>query len=85
MVFDGDYFITGLAAHFRDILVSKNEATISLLEVSKNARQRYKLQASQIVQANILKYLSICSKCDIEYRAARNQRFWHVELALIRL
>jgi DNA polymerase III subunit gamma/tau len=82
--FDGHHFITGLAAHFRDILVSKNEATISLLEVSKSARERYKLQASQIVQANILKYLSICSKCDIEYRTARNQRL-HVELALIRL
>ncbi|MBK7964380.1 MAG: DNA polymerase III subunit gamma/tau [Bacteroidetes bacterium] len=82
--FDGHHFITGLAAHFRDILVSKNEATIPLLEVSKNARERYKLQASQIVQANILKYLSICSKCDIEYRNARNQRL-HVELALIRL
>lgn len=82
--FDGHHFITGLAAHFRDILVSKNEATIPLLEVSKSARERYKLQASQIVQANLLKYLSICSKCDIEYRTARNQRL-HVELALIRL
>ncbi|MBK7683765.1 MAG: DNA polymerase III subunit gamma/tau [Bacteroidetes bacterium] len=82
--FDGHHFITGLASHFRDLLVSKTESTISLLEVSRSARERYKLQASEIVQANLLKYLSICSKCDIEYRTARNQRL-HVELALIRL
>ncbi|MBK9638671.1 MAG: DNA polymerase III subunit gamma/tau [Bacteroidetes bacterium] len=82
--FDGHHFITGLASHFRDLLVSKTESTLSLLEVSRSARERYKLQASEIVQANLLKYLSICSKCDIEYRNARNQRL-HVELALIRL
>ena len=82
--FDGHHFITGLASHFRDLLVSKTESTLSLLEVSRSARERYKLQASEIVQPNLLKYLSICSKCDIDYRNARNQRL-HVELALIRL
>jgi len=82
--FDGHHFITGLAGHFRDLLVSKTESTLSLLEVSKGTRERYKLQASQIVQKHILQYLAICSKCDIEYRTAKNQRL-HVELALIRL
>jgi len=82
--FDGHHFITGLAGHFRDLLVSKTESTLSLLEVSKGTRERYKLQASQIVQKYILQYLAICSKCDIEYRTAKNQRL-HVELALIRL
>ncbi|MBQ0740708.1 DNA polymerase III subunit gamma/tau, partial [Aquimarina celericrescens] len=31
--FDGHHFISGLASHFRDLLVCKNQATIHLLEV----------------------------------------------------
>ena len=34
--FDGNHFITGLASHFRDLLVSKDASTLSLLEVSDN-------------------------------------------------
>ncbi|MBL7924124.1 MAG: DNA polymerase III subunit gamma/tau [Bacteroidia bacterium] len=82
--FDGHHFINGLASHFRDLLVSKDESTLPLLEVSKSAREKYKVQASELQQFHLLKYLSICSQCDIDYRSARNQRL-HVELALIRL
>ena len=31
--FDGNHFIAGLASHFRDLMVCKNQATISLMEV----------------------------------------------------
>ena len=30
--FDGHHFISGLASHFRDLLVCKNPATLTLLE-----------------------------------------------------
>jgi DNA polymerase-3 subunit gamma/tau len=82
--FDGHHFISGLASHFRDLLVSKDELTLPLLEVSKGTREKYKTQAAIIDQIHLLKYLNICSKCDIDFRSARNQRL-HVELALIRL
>ncbi|MBL0097307.1 MAG: DNA polymerase III subunit gamma/tau [Bacteroidetes bacterium] len=82
--FDGHHFISGLASHFRDLLVSKDELTLPLLEVSKGTREKYKTQAAIIDQLHLLKYLNICSKCDIDFRSARNQRL-HVELALIRL
>ena len=43
--FDGHHFLSGLASHFRDLLVCKDEATLRLLEVSPNVREKYKLQA----------------------------------------
>ncbi len=82
--FDGHHFITGLASHFRDLLVSKDEVTLPLLEVSKGTRERYRIQAAQMQQSMLLKFLSICSQADIDYRSARNQRL-HVELTLIKM
>lgn len=82
--FDGHHLINGLASHFRDLLVSKDEITLPLLEVSKGIREKYRLQSALIEQVHLLKYLSICSQCDIDFRSARNQRL-HVELALIRM
>lgn len=82
--FDGHHFINGLATHFRDLLVSKDEVTLPLLEVSKGTRERYRIQAAEIPQAHLLKYLAICSQADIDFRSAKNQRL-HVELTLIRM
>lgn len=39
--FDGSHFITGLASHFRDLLVSKDASTLCLLEVGASIRERY--------------------------------------------
>ncbi|MFN5355202.1 MAG: DNA polymerase III subunit gamma/tau [Bacteroidota bacterium] len=82
--FDGHQFINGLASHFRDLLVSKDTVTLPLLEVSKNTRERYREQAGNIATGHLLKFLAVCSQCDIDYRMAKNQRL-HVELALLRL
>jgi DNA polymerase-3 subunit gamma/tau len=82
--FDGHHFITGLAAHFRDLLVSKDEVTLPLLEVSKGTRERYKVQAAMLSQAMLLKFISICVQADLDYRSAKNQRL-HVELTLMKM
>ena len=82
--FDAHHFINGLAGHFRDLLVCQDPSTVQLLEVSKNIRNRYLQQAKQTSPALLLTLLELCSKCDISYRAARNQRL-HVELTLIKM
>ena len=43
--FDGQNFITGLASHFRDLLVCRDEATLVLFEVGASIRERYKAMA----------------------------------------
>jgi DNA polymerase III subunit gamma/tau len=82
--FDGHHFITGLAGHFRDLLVCQDPSTLSLLEVSKNIRDRYKEQAQQTPPALIIRLLDLCSQADVTYKSSRNQRL-HVELTLIKM
>jgi len=40
--FEGHHFINGLASHFRDILVAKDNSTISLLEVGDTAKKIFR-------------------------------------------
>lgn len=82
--FDGNNFIVGLNEHLRDLLVCKDEATVSLLQVSDNAKERYLAQSQRASISFLLSAMSLCSQCDIHYKASKNQRL-HVELALMKM
>ncbi len=82
--FDGDIFILGLAAHFRNLLVCKDSQTISLLEISGNIKERYQEQALLVPVSLILSALSLANDCDIQYKMARNKRL-HIEMALMKM
>ena len=82
--FDGHHFITGLSSHLRDVLVSKDPQTISLLEVGADIGERYKQQAQLCSPEFLFHGLKISNDCDIDYRLSKNKRLL-VELALIRL
>ena len=45
--FDGHHFISGLASHFRDLLVAKDAETVTLLEVGDSAKKQYLEQAQK--------------------------------------
>ncbi len=82
--FDSHNFISGLASHFRDLLVCKDEVTLKLLEVSPNVREKYKIQSKSCSSSLLLELLDISNKCDSGYKVAKNQRL-HVELALLKM
>ncbi|NOZ46974.1 MAG: DNA polymerase III subunit gamma/tau [Chlorobi bacterium] len=82
--FDGHNFINGLANHLRDLLVCKNEKTLSLLDAGQKIKDKYKNQAQQCPVNFIFSALEICNKCDINYKLSKNFRL-HVELALLNL
>ncbi len=82
--FDAGHFVTGFAQHLRDVLVSKDAATIQLLETSDAIRQHYAEQAKQCSAPWIFQALDVVNTCDINYRTARNKRLT-VELALVKL
>lgn len=82
--FDAHHFINGLSEHFRNLLVSKDEITLQLLEVGANIREKYKEQTGVCSQEFLFKALEISNKCDVAYRLSKNKRL-HVELALIEL
>ena len=46
--FDGHNYISGLNSHLRDLLVSKDEETLRLLEATPSVKQRYLKQTSEI-------------------------------------
>ena len=82
--FDASHFVTGLAQHLRDVLVSKDPQTLPLLETSDSIRQRYAEQAAHCAPVWLFQALDILNTCDINYRTARNKRLT-VELALVKL
>jgi DNA polymerase III subunit gamma/tau len=82
--FDGHHFIAGLASHFRDLLVAKNPATLSLLEMGEAAQKLYGQQSQKVSQDFLLKGIDIANDCDLKYKVSQNQRLL-VELALMQL
>lgn len=82
--FDGGNFITNLTAHLRDLLVSREPATLPLLEVSTDVRERYREQAQKCPERMLIHAIKLCNDCDLNYRVSKNKRLF-VELTLIQL
>lgn len=82
--FDGHHFIAGLASHFRDLLVSKNPSTLSLLEAGEQAQKLYGEQAQKCSTDFLLKSIEIANDCDLKFKVSQNQRLL-VELSLMQL
>jgi DNA polymerase-3 subunit gamma/tau len=82
--FDGHHFITGLASHFRDLLVSKTPQTIELIEVGDDTKAMYKAQSESTSQAFLIQAIELANDCDLKYKTSKNQRLL-VELCLMQL
>lgn len=82
--FDGHHFISGLARHFRDLLVSKDPVTIQLLEVGDTIRDKYLQQAKNIPLSFVLQALNFANACDLAYKSSQDKRL-QVELSLINI
>lgn len=82
--FDGHNFITGLASHFRDLLVCKNPETIELLEVGEQVKTLFLEQSKKASNEFLLEGLIIANNCDLKYKISRNQRLL-VELCIMQL
>ncbi|MCD8412087.1 DNA polymerase III subunit gamma/tau [Tenacibaculum finnmarkense] len=82
--FEGHHFINGLASHFRDLLVSKDAATISLLEVGDTTKKKYFEQSKKASMQFLLLGIDKANDCDLKYRGSKNQRLL-VELTLMQI
>ena len=82
--FDGQHFVSGLASHFRDLMVGKDERTIQLLEVGEQTKAKYMEQARRVDLPFLRKAIEIANQADFNYRSSRNQRLL-VELTLMQL
>ena len=82
--FEPQHFVSGMGNHLRSLMVCKDAATVQLLEVSEQLRQRYLAQSQACPLPFLIKALEINNQCDIDYRAANNKRL-HLEIALLKM
>jgi DNA polymerase-3 subunit gamma/tau len=82
--FDGSTFLGGLASHFRNLAVSKETKTQTLLDVSESFKSKYLEQSSALSFAFILNGLNMVSEAEEKYKQSRNPRLL-VELMLMKL
>lgn len=82
--FEGQYIISGITSHFRDLLVCKDPVTAKLFEVGASIRDRYIATAKQCSNDFLYKAIEIANDCDLNYRLSKNKRLL-LELALIKL
>lgn len=82
--FEGHHFISGLASHFRDLLVAKDKATINLLEVGDNAKKKYLNQSSKASISFLIQSIEKANQCELNYKISKNQRLL-VELTLMQI
>ncbi|MEO6452653.1 MAG: DNA polymerase III subunit gamma/tau, partial [Ginsengibacter sp.] len=82
--FEGDLVINGFSEFIRNILVSKDDKAVILLEVAQDFKPKYIEVAKTLSAAWLISALNILNESDINYKQARNKRL-HVELTLIKL
>lgn len=82
--FDSQQFVSGLSTHIRNLLVCKDNQTLSLLEVGAAIAERYKNMSATCPPDFLIGALDLTNQCDVTFRQSTNQRL-HVELMLIKL
>ena len=82
--FNDLHFISAIASHLRDLLVSRTGGMESLLDLPDSLRIRYRQQAEKCSVKFIFDALGVISQCESGYRSATNQRL-HIEYALMKL
>ena len=82
--FDPQDIIVGLSKHLRQLLLSKDPSTLSLIDEVEDVQNRYHQQSKECEEGFLLSSLKLCSTCDLQYKNATNKHFL-VELCLIQM
>ncbi|MGB0999729.1 MAG: DNA polymerase III subunit gamma/tau [Flavobacteriales bacterium] len=82
--FDAHSFMTGLAEHYRDLLVAKDQKTVELLEIGDQFKAQYVEFSKACSFGYFVQALDICNSADVQYKTSRNKRLL-VEFTLMKL
>lgn len=82
--FDGDTVLNSFAEFLRNLLVSKDDKVVALLEAVESFKQRYRDTAKEVSTSWIISALSLINESEIQYKQARNKRL-HIEMTFIKL
>ena len=82
--FDPHHFITGLGAHLRNLLVSKDASTVALMEVTDDVKAQFSTQSASVDLRFLVRALDAVNQADVQYKGSNHQRLL-VELTLMQL
>lgn len=81
--FDASQFLIGLSEHLRNLLVCRDESSVSLLEVPDDIKANYLEQAKKVDLQFLLLALDLLRDTEVHYKASKNKRL-HVEISLMK-
>ena len=82
--FDSLFFINGLGAYLRDLMVARDPSTISLVEAGDEVRKQLAERAVKCDPQFLYRAMSLCNDADLNYRTASNKQFL-IELTLAKI
>lgn len=82
--FEAQHIISGIASHFRDLMISKDPRTAMLFEVGPSIKKRYIETAKACSNSLLYQAIAIANECELNYRMSQNKRLL-LELAFIRM
>ncbi len=82
--FEDILYMNGLASHFRNLLVSKDESTLQLLDVGDNIKEKYKTQSKENDLGFLINALEVLSNFDVHFKTSKNKRLL-TEVTLMQL
>lgn len=82
--FEASHFIIGLNTHLRNLLMSKDQQTLTLIDSNDEVRAQYAEQAAKCKPAFLYSAIRRCTDCDISYKHSQNKRLL-VEITLIEI
>ncbi len=82
--FDPHHLITGLGAHLRNLLMSKDASTVALMEVTDDVKAQFSTQSASVDLRFLVRALDAVNQADVQYKGSNHQRLL-VELTLMQL
>ena len=82
--FDPHHFISGLGAHLRNLLMSKDASTVALMEVTDDVKAQFSTQSASVDLRFLVRALDAVNQADVQYKGSNHQRLL-VELTLMQL
>ncbi len=82
--FESFNLLNGLSNHFRNLLFSKNDKLLNIMEVSETEKAKY-LEQTKIIDSDFTENsLEILNQFEINYKSSSNHKI-HTEIALIKI
>ncbi len=82
--FDSQFFINGLGAYLRDLMVARDPKTLPLIEAGDEERRQMQLRAEKCTPGFLYRAMNLCNEADLNYRTASSKQFL-VEITLAKI